>query len=77
MTDYQSALLKLLSKALFGKDVDLPYTDWALVLKEAKNQAVTQLIYSVLDKAAIPDDVRKEWDKAAAFAMANNVLCCT
>jgi hypothetical protein len=51
MTDYQSTLLELLSRALFDRTITLIDTDWIEVLKEAKNQAITQLADSVVDKS--------------------------
>lgn len=73
MTDSQSTLLKMLSKALFGHSVTVDAVDWLEVLKEAKNQAVVQLIYSVQDKSTLSPDEAKAWKQAASADFAKNI----
>lgn len=73
MTDCQSTLLLLLSKALFGRKVELQQQDWIEVLKEAKNQAVVQLIDSVLDKSILSSEEAKSWKQVSSADIANNI----
>ena len=73
MTDSQSTILKLLSGALFGHTNTVDAINWLEVLKEAKNQAVVQLIYSVLDKSALSPDEAKAWKQAASADFAKNI----
>lgn len=73
MTDYQSTLLKILSRALFSRTITLPDTDWIEVLKEAKSQTVTQLADSVLDKNRFSQEEAKKWKRAASAAISDNI----
>jgi hypothetical protein len=63
----------MLSKALFGHSVTVDAVDWCEVMKEAKNQAVVQLIYSVLDKSALSPDEAKAWKQTASADFAKNI----
>jgi hypothetical protein len=50
MTNEQSTLLALLSKALFNKSIDLKQDDynWEKIYQEAKEQAVAPLVHRIL-----------------------------
>ena len=73
MTEYQSTLLQLISKALFGREIVLQNQDWLEILKEAKNQAVVQLVDSVIDKSCLSPEEAKPWKQAASVDIANNI----
>lgn len=73
MTDNQSTILQLLSKALFGREVEIQAQDWVAVLKEAKNQAVVRLVDSVLDESLLSPEEAKIWKQAASADIANNI----
>ena len=73
MTSSQKSLVQLLSKALFCKQVEVKGADWTAILTEAKNQAVVQLVDSVLDKALLSSDEAKAWKQAASQDIANNI----
>lgn len=72
MTNCQILLLNLLSKTLFNKNTELTLTDEAELLREAKNQAVVQLVYD-----EIKDDLSEEaeigWREYALASFANNM----
>lgn len=71
MQDYQHNLLQLLSKALFRSEVELQNQDWLEILKEAKSQAVVQLVDSVIDKSSLSPEEAKQWKQAASVDIAN------
>ena len=73
MTDYQSTLLKLLSKTIFGNQIEVENADWLVVLKEAKNQTVIQLADSVLDKSKLTTEEANHWKLASSADIANNI----
>ena len=73
MTDSQRIILQLLSKALFYKPVEVQSADWNDILTEAKNQAIVQLIDSVLDKSLLSFEEAKAWKQAASKDIANNI----
>ena len=73
MKDYQSTILQLLSKALFGRDVETSPQDTIEVLEESQNQAVVQLVDSVLDESLLTPDEAKAWKQAASADIANNI----
>lgn len=73
MKAYQSDLLLLLSKALFGREIRLSDPDWMQILKEARNQTVVQLAYSAVDKSALSPEEAKCWKQAAAIDLANSI----
>ena len=73
MTDYQSTVLRLLSKALFDRPFVPSNTNWSEVLKEAQNQAVVQLDYSVLDLGLLSPEEAKAWKQAASVDIANSI----
>ena len=73
MTCSQTEILMLLSKALFNCSVQLDNTDWLQVLKEAKSQAVIQLVDSVIDKSDLTPEEAKQWKQAASVDIANNI----
>ena len=73
MTEYQTTFLQLLSKALFKRDVEVEKTDWLEVLKEAQSQAVTQLVYSVLDKSLLTPEEAKQWKLASSATISDNI----
>ena len=73
MTVNQSTIHKLLSKALFKREVEIQDQDWLEVLKEAKNQAVVQLVDSVIDKNLLTADEVHAWKQAASADIANNI----
>lgn len=73
MESYQTTLLQLLSKALFARNVALKQDDYLQVLKEAKNQAVTQLVYSVLDQNLLSAEEKKHWEAGAISTVINNI----
>lgn len=65
--------MQLLCKALFSRQVEVKNADWTEVLTEAKNQAVVQLIDSVLDKSLLSPDEAKSWKQTASQDIANNI----
>lgn len=73
MIDSQSIILRLLAKALFNRDWEVPIDDWTTVLTEAKNQAVVQLVDSDLDKSLLSPEESKAWKQAASQDIANNI----
>ena len=73
MKAYQSDLLLLLSKALFGREIRLSDPDWMQILKEARNQTVVQLAYSAVDQSALSPEEAKCWKQAAAIDIANSI----
>lgn len=73
MKEYESNLLRLLSKALFGRDVELQNQDWLMILKEAKSQAVVQLADSVIDKSILSLEETSQWKQASSVDIANNI----
>lgn len=73
ITDNQTILLQLLSKALFSKPVEVQNADWNGVLTETKNQAVVQLIDSVLDKSHLSPEEAKAWKQAASKDIGKNI----
>ena len=73
MQRYQRTLLQLLSKALFGNSESISDAEWIEVLKEAKNQAVVQLAYSVLDKTKLSSIIENQWKQVASANIANNI----
>lgn len=73
MTVNQSTILQFLSQALFKRDVEIQDQDWLEVLKEAKNQAVVQLVDSVIDKNLLTADEVHAWKQAASADIANNI----
>lgn len=73
MTDSQRIILQLLSKALFGREAEIQNQDWVAVLEEAKNQAVVQLVDSVLDKNLLTTSEAHAWKQAASADIANNI----
>lgn len=73
MIDSQSIILQLLSKALFGREAEVQTQDWLEVLKESQNQAVVQLVDSVLDKSLLSPEEAKAWKQVASADIANNI----
>lgn len=73
MNTIQSTILQLLSKAIFDGSISKPEQDWTAILTEAKNQAVVQLIDSVLDKSLLTPDEAKVWKQVASQDIANNI----
>ena len=73
MKDYQCYLLQILSKALFGRKVELHNQNWLEILKEAKSQAVVQLVDSVIDKSILSPEEAKQWKLASSVDIANNI----
>ncbi len=73
MTDSQIILLNLLSKALFGKTIEMGNADWLVILKEAKNQAVVQLVNSVLDNSNLPPEEAKQWKLVSSATITYNI----
>lgn len=73
MTAQQSTILQLLSKTLFRREVEVQDQDWLEVLKEAKNQAVVQLVDSVIDKSLLTADEAHAWKQATSADLANNI----
>ncbi|MBR3640519.1 MAG: nucleotidyltransferase family protein [Oscillibacter sp.] len=73
MTEYQDVLLRLLSKALFDRTVDVPETDWAKLAREAEMQTVSQLAYSALDEKRLPSELAARWKERVLSGVANNV----
>lgn len=73
MNTIQSTILQLLSKAIFDGSKSKPKQDWTAILTEAKNQAVVQLVDSVLDKSLLSYEDAKAWKQAASQDIANNI----
>ena len=73
MTDSQRTILRLLCEALFGREVQIQNPDWQEILTEAKNQAVAQLVDSVLDRHLLSPEEAKAWKQAASQDIANNI----
>ena len=73
MTEYQSTLVKLLSRALFRNPVKIDEVDWSEVLKEAKSQAIVKLVESVIDMTQMTLDEAKQWKQSASADLANNI----
>lgn len=73
MTECQIYLLKLLSNALFNQPGSIPAQNCQTLLTEAKNQAIVQLVDSVLDKALLSSEEAKAWKQAASADIAKNI----
>lgn len=73
MLDFQSTILQLLSKALFGRKVVISRQDWIKVLGEAKNQAVVQLVDSAIDKSLLSPEEAKAWKRVTIAGIGNNI----
>lgn len=48
-------------------------TNWLEVLKEAQSQAVTQLVYSVLDKSLLTPEEAKQWKLSSSATISDNI----
>ena len=73
MTNPQSVLLGLLSRALFGGETELPETDWEGVLSEASAQTVIALAHSAIPKDLLSGDEAARWEQKAVAAVGNSI----
>lgn len=73
MNDSQTKVIQLLSTALFRRQVEVHNADWTAILTEAKNQAVVQLVDSVLDKTLLAPEEAQAWKQAASPDIAQNI----
>ena len=73
MTNEQQVLLKLLSKALFDKSVEIQSADWNAVYSEAKAQAVSLHVYNAVPKSMLLPEVNEIWKRIAYAELANNI----
>lgn len=75
MTNEQGLLLKLISKALFSRNIDQnEFTDWDGVFNEAKAQSVFLLAYQTADRSVVPEETINKWKNNAGAALVNNVM---
>ena len=73
ISENQRLILKLLSKALFNKHIELPEKiDWNGICKESITQTVFPLIYKVLGEVMPPEEKTK-WQRLIYQMLANNV----
>ena len=73
MNTSQKKIIQLLSKALFKRDAEVLSVDWNAILTEAKNQAVVQLVDSVIDKTLLSPEEAQAWKQAASTDIAKNI----
>lgn len=73
MKECQIALLQLLSKALFRKEIHFKNFNGLELLKEAKQQAVVQLAESVLDKSLLSIEEKELWEQAASSDIVKSI----
>lgn len=73
MTETQTTLLKLLSKALFHQSVEVPDINWSDLRREATNHAVLLIAYDALDKSNLPAGEGKQWQDCAFAMLSNNM----
>lgn len=73
MTEVQSTILNLLSNALFDRKRVIQRQDWIDVLQETKNQAIGQLVESVLDRSLLSTEEAKAWKEFALTGIAHNI----
>lgn len=73
MTESQRCLLSLLSKGLFGRNIDYPGVNWKDVLEEAKCQAVVRVAFEGIDKKKLDEDSLKMWESSSYLNFANSI----
>ena len=73
MRESQAVLLMLLSKALFGRTIEVRDIDSDELLNEAKSQAVIQLAYEALDKSLLSSEAATLWKESASKDIAKNI----
>ncbi|MDO4413588.1 MAG: nucleotidyltransferase family protein [Erysipelotrichaceae bacterium] len=73
MSEVQTVLLSMLSQSLFNKVSFFNEADWVQLLTEADGQAVTQLIYSVIDVNKLSEEEAIRWKERSSAHLANNI----
>lgn len=73
MTKSQELLLQCLASELFNRPKPIIEADLSVILQEACNQAVLQLVYYSLDTNSLSDDEVKTWKLSSSADIGKNI----